>query len=569
MLAVVGCCGSNPQFPKASWVWCNVFADSRELGYRDCGLAESRTESHSAYKPRLSCALLCGPHRKRDLSSRSPGGEGDRARSGTSKTSGPNAQGRLDGQTNHTSRRRDPGNESASAPPHSRQQAPADAQFGGRACLTCYERPAAGLGKGQARPGPRCPGRAGRGGRAGAGAGQAGKRSGARAAGARRRRLILGLVSLVDGHHYPYTKPEAFCAARGVIGDESVADAGLIVGSVARDRALEPIPWTTYFERELFLTCHADPGVTFHAYLTSPVDKGPLFVMHHGAGSSGLTFAVAGAKVRKRLPSAGILAIDCRGHGSTVSPEGSALDLTLETLSADLHTMLQATRQQMGWEKLPDVILVGHSLGGAVVTDLAMTGKLGASLLGYAVLDVVEGSAMDALHSMHTYLSTRPGGFASVQAAIDWHIRSRTVRNPISARTSVPALLSLMEGVDAARPWRWRTNLSATQPFWEGWFVGLSKKFLRAKGGKLLLLAGTDRLDTELTIGQMQGQSRHVSPDILLTSDAQGNMPCRCIQKPATLSTRTFQSRRPFLWQTFTEETTGVLWCCRPRFRTF
>ncbi|PHH87347.1 hypothetical protein CDD83_8992 [Cordyceps sp. RAO-2017] len=275
---------------------------------------------------------------------------------------------------------------------------------------------------------------------------------------------------------------------------------------VARGRALEQIPWTAYFERELFLTSGGDPAATFHAYLTSPVDNGPLFVMHHGAGSSGLTFAVAGAKVRKRLPSAGILAIDCRGHGSTVSPEGAALDLRLDTLSADLYDMIQATKGQMGWKQLPNIILVGHSLGGAVVTDLAMTGRLAGSLLGYAVLDVVEGSAMDALQSMQTYLSTRPRGFASVQAAIDWHIRSRTVRNSISARTSVPALLRPNDGADPSRPWGWRTDLSATQPFWEGWFVGLSNKFLRAKGGKLLLLAGTDRLDTELTIGQMQGK---------------------------------------------------------------
>ena len=35
--------------------------------------------------------------------------------------------------------------------------------------------------------------------------------------------------------------------------------------------------------------------------------------------------------------------------------------------------------------------------------------------------------------------------------------------------------------------------------------MGLSRKFLEAKGGKLLLLAGTDRLDKELMIGQMQG----------------------------------------------------------------
>ncbi|RDA85356.1 hypothetical protein CP532_6407 [Ophiocordyceps camponoti-leonardi (nom. inval.)] len=275
---------------------------------------------------------------------------------------------------------------------------------------------------------------------------------------------------------------------------------------VARGRGLDPIPWTTYFERELFLTPPADPDVTFHAYLTSPVDKGVLFVMHHGAGSSGLTFAVVGADIRKCLPSAGILAVDCRGHGSTVSPEGLALDLRLQTLSADLYTVIQMTKDQMGWKQLPNIILVGHSLGGAVVTDLAMTGRLGNSLLGYAVLDVVEGSAMDALQSMHTYLSTRPTGFASVQAAIDWHIRSRTVRNSISARTSVAPLLRLDEAADPSRPWGWRTNLAATQPFWEGWFVGLSRKFLQAKGGKLLLLAGTDRLDTELTIGQMQGK---------------------------------------------------------------
>jgi protein phosphatase methylesterase 1 len=61
-------------------------------------------------------------------------------------------------------------------------------------------------------------------------------------------------------------------------------------------------------------------------------------------------------------------------------------------------------------------------------------------------------------------------------------------------------------GKGGNKPWRWRTDLAKTQPFWEGWFGGLSKKFLSGKGGKMLLLAGTDRLDTELTIGQMQGE---------------------------------------------------------------
>jgi len=152
-------------------------------------------------------------------------------------------------------------------------------------------------------------------------------------------------------------------------------------------------------------------------------------------------------------------------------------------------------------------VLVGHSLGGAVVTDVAKRGELGDKVLGYAVLDVVEGSAIDALQSMQTYLSTRPSGFPSIASAIEWHTRSRTLRNTASARVSVPPLLRKdPHATNPARAWVWRTDLGATQPFWEDWFIGLSKKFLEAKGGKLLLLAGTDRLDKELMIGQMQGK---------------------------------------------------------------
>jgi protein phosphatase methylesterase 1 len=68
-----------------------------------------------------------------------------------------------------------------------------------------------------------------------------------------------------------------------------------------------------------------------------------------------------------------------------------------------------------------------------------------------------------------------------------------------------PAAIGRKNGKGGSKPWRWRTDLGKTQPFWEGWFTGLSKKFLTGRGGKMLLLAGTDRLDTELTIGQMQG----------------------------------------------------------------
>lgn len=270
---------------------------------------------------------------------------------------------------------------------------------------------------------------------------------------------------------------------------------------------MDSIPWTTYFERELFIERDtAGRKITHHAYLTSPVGNSPLFVTHHGAGSSGLSFAMLTAQLRKLLPSAGILSLDARGHGSTtITPEAEQLDLSLETLSTDLVTVVEGTKTEMKWSTLPPLVLIGHSLGGAVVTHVAKGGRLRDAILGYAVLDVVEGSAIDALQSMQTYLSTRPVGFPTLEAGIEWHIRSRTIRNSLSARTSVPALLKYNEELKGSRAWTWKTDLAATQPFWEDWFIGLSKKFLEARGGKLLLLAGTDRLDKELMIGQMQG----------------------------------------------------------------
>lgn len=44
----------------------------------------------------------------------------------------------------------------------------------------------------------------------------------------------------------------------------------------------------------------------------------------------------------------------------------------------------------------------------------------------------------------------------------------------------------------------------------EGWYSGLSSAFLGVKAPKVLMLAGTDRLDRTLTVGQMQGKFQMV-----------------------------------------------------------
>lgn len=170
-----------------------------------------------------------------------------------------------------------------------------------------------------------------------------------------------------------------------------------------RSSSSTSLSWTDFFSQELFLTQdnnNTNIRIIHHVYLTPPSKSGPLFVMHHGAGSSGLSFAACAEEIRKIVPKAGILSLDIRDHGSTqvtkIDTSGGDdskvdTDLALETLSNDLIFVINETQSRMGWETLPDIVLVGHSLGGAVITDVAKKGVLGQKLLAYAVLDVVEG----------------------------------------------------------------------------------------------------------------------------------------------------------------------------------
>ena len=62
------------------------------------------------------------------------------------------------------------------------------------------------------------------------------------------------------------------------------------------------------------------------------------------------------------------------------------------------------------------------------------------------------------------------------------------------------------QGGEGQQVWVWRTPLERTQPFWAGWYRGLSEAFLKVPAPKVLMLAGTDRLDKPLMVGQMQGR---------------------------------------------------------------
>ncbi|KZT53856.1 protein phosphatase methylesterase [Calocera cornea HHB12733] len=279
-----------------------------------------------------------------------------------------------------------------------------------------------------------------------------------------------------------------------------------------------PLSAAGYFDQSLSLSLPARQ-LEVRLYYTPPLvrpgeangnGKGALLVAHHGAGSGALSFAMFAKEVREQSKGeCGVLAADCRGHGKTTSTSGPSGDLLLSQpdLSLDLLSLLTTLFPTPS--EAPNLVLVGHSMGASVVLGvLPELLERGYGVTGVAVIDVVEGTALEALPHMRSLLLTRPKGFPSLEKAIQWHVGNNTIRNLQSARISVPALFVKNEDADARAEvqWVWRAPLEKTEPFWEGWFTSLSTRFLTARAARLLLLAGAERLDKPLMIGQMQGK---------------------------------------------------------------
>lgn len=344
-------------------------------------------------------------------------------------------------------------------------------------------------------------------------------------------------------------------------------------GLQVRRRDYTPVYWDTYFHKKHDV--QVGEYSTFRVYECGT--EGPVIFFLHGGGYSALSWALLSSHLCE-LVHCRCIAVDLRGHGDTSTDSNN--DLSAEILSSDVGAVIKALFE----DEAPPVILIGHSMGGAIAVHTAVQ-ELVPTLAGLVVIDVVEGTAMEALSSMQSFLRGRPSSFKSLEEAIEWSVRSGQVRNLDSARVSIVGQVksvdtgetatcelqkvemkempcndisetiieeegeegeenensentdvspsktspkspvsspisshvirgdSIESSVDPppkpknlSHRYTWRIDLSKTDKYWTGWFKGLSEKFLSCNIPKLLLLAGVDRLDKDLTIGQMQGK---------------------------------------------------------------
>eukprot|EP01121_Diplochlamys_sp_Union-15-3_P001590 TRINITY_DN1137_c0_g1_i1.p1 TRINITY_DN1137_c0_g1~~TRINITY_DN1137_c0_g1_i1.p1 ORF type:complete len:140 (+),score=26.12 TRINITY_DN1137_c0_g1_i1:145-564(+) len=102
---------------------------------------------------------------------------------------------------------------------------------------------------------------------------------------------------------------------------------------------------------------------------------------------------------------------------------------------------------------------------------------------------------------MIDFIASRPSSFDNISQAIVWVYNHGSIKKKESACVSIPPQL-----VKKDNKWYWKTDLAASEPYWNGWFKDLNNDFLSVPAPKLLILAGTDRLDKNMLIAQMAGK---------------------------------------------------------------
>lgn len=212
-----------------------------------------------------------------------------------------------------------------------------------------------------------------------------------------------------------------------------------------------------------------------------------------------------------------------RGHGTSASSG----DLAFDDLVADTGKVLEALIGDQ-----PDsveVFLIGHSLGASILAALPQNLNFKNEKIkfsGLVMVDIIEGTgvfylvlvftfaletAVNSLNRMPEIIKDIPKSFKTIDIAVDWtlssshshHNRQAASKHLPDIQNSVSSQLRINSETGA---YEWIADLSAMAPFWDSWFVGLTKNFLNFSGSRLLILADTDYMDKEMIVAQMQGK---------------------------------------------------------------
>lgn len=269
--------------------------------------------------------------------------------------------------------------------------------------------------------------------------------------------------------------------------------------------------WKDYFDVNEKVLLYSDM-LEFNTYYKLPSKNDqrsiPIFFFHHGAGSSGLTFAPLCKELNSQLDgNCGLFTFDARGHGQTKSLQATVIDYDILSFTQDFKLLIEMfiRRNLTNYEHNQlCFIFVGHSLGGSICTSLfqELDDSVKEKIVGISMIDIIEKAAILSLKNIEHFLISTPTFFNNVDDAINWHLHNGLLKNRSSAEISIPTLFKTTEIGRIKRI----TDLGEFKPYWSKWFTNLSSRFVSLPTSKLLILAGNENIDKELIIGQMQGK---------------------------------------------------------------
>lgn len=330
--------------------------------------------------------------------------------------------------------------------------------------------------------------------------------------------------------------------------DESIEDGDILPGESKSSDATTKFDTTSNTINETYPSWNAvfdeneiycnDTGYSFQTHYKKPIFNTDnaveaaspvIFIGHHGAGSSSLTFAeltksvISTSNQMNYFTTPGFFTFDMRGHGNTnlINAANSTSDdmnysLSINQLEKDFLFIFNHFMKKL-FDSLHSqncnqcsIFFIGHSLGGSVLTKAVYNNlnnhecnEYFQFIKGLTVVDIVEETAVKALKSMDLYLNNLPKSFGSESDAIQWYLHQGLLNNINSCKYSVPSIIKPVNG-----KFKFITDLGRSKYYWNNWFTGLSDEFvgIPSRISKMLILANNDYLDKSLIVGQMQGK---------------------------------------------------------------
>jgi protein phosphatase methylesterase 1 len=168
----------------------------------------------------------------------------------------------------------------------------------------------------------------------------------------------------------------------------------------------------------------------------------------------------------------------------------------------DTNTLLEDAKAVFEWttQKFPSskLVLVGHSLGGAIATKMAHQAiKEEASVHGLVVIDASENGTIKAVSYTEQLLNMRPRKMQSKEYGVLFSFAQGMVFNIKSARFSIPSQLTdKIDGPTGLTYYDWKTDIIAAKEHWVDWFKGMNELILEMKTlPKLFVVSTADKLD--------------------------------------------------------------------------